>query len=159
MSSLNKAQVIGNLTRDPELRQTPGGQAVCSVGIATNRRWTDRESGEKKEQVEFHSIVCWGGLANTVAQYAHKGDKIFFEGRLQTRNWEDEAGHKNYRTEIVADNMILLGGRGAIENVAVAPDFTAAPAPTPKVDEKASSKKPTTETKKDDEIRVEDLPF
>ena len=108
MNFLNKAQVIGNLTRDPELKTTKSGQAVVTVGVATNRRWKD-SSGNFHEDVEFHNIVCWGRLAEIVAQYLKKGSKAFFEGRLQTRNWEDDAGVKHYRTEIVAQDMIILG--------------------------------------------------
>jgi single-strand DNA-binding protein len=116
MNSLNTAQIIGNLTRDPELRQTQSGQSVCTVGVATNRRWTD-SSGQKKEEAEFHNVVCWGKLAEIVNEYIKKGDKVFFSGRLQTRNWEDEAGIKHYRTEIVAQDMIMLSPKsgGAAE--------------------------------------------
>ncbi len=110
MNSLNKAQIIGNLTRDPELRKTKNGQSVCTVGVATNRSWTD-SSGQKHEEAEFHSVVCWGRLAEIVAEYLHKGSKVFFEGRLRTRSWEDDAGMKHFRTEIIADDMIILGPR------------------------------------------------
>lgn len=112
MNSLNKAQIIGNLTRDPELRQTKNNQSVCTVGVATNRSWTD-SNGERHEEAEFHSVVCWGRLAEIVAEFLKKGSKVFFEGRLRTRNWEDEGGHKHYRTEIIAEDMIILGGKAA----------------------------------------------
>ncbi len=111
MNSLNKAQIIGNLTRDPELRQTKNNQSVCTVGVATNRSWTD-SNGERHEEAEFHSVVCWGRLAEIVAEFLKKGSKVFFEGRLRTRNWEDEGGAKHYRTEIIAEDMIILGGKG-----------------------------------------------
>ncbi len=111
MNSLNKAQVIGNITRDPELKTTTGGQSVCTVGVATNRYWTD-SSGQKKDEAEFHNIVVWGKLAEICDQYLKKGMKVFFEGRLQTRNWEDESGVKHYRTEIVAQDMIILTPKG-----------------------------------------------
>jgi single-strand DNA-binding protein len=111
MNSLNLAQIIGNMTRDPELRQTKTGQAVCSFGVATNRKWKDA-SGQMKEEAEFHNIVCWGKLAEIVNQYLKKGAKVFFSGRLQTKTWEDDAGVKHYRTEIIAQDMIMLGGRG-----------------------------------------------
>ncbi len=107
MNFLNKAQIIGNLTRDPEIRETKSGQAVCTLGVATNRRWKD-SSGEYREEAEFHNVVCWGKLAELAQQLLQKGTKVFFEGRLQTRNWEDEAGIKHYRTEIVAQDMIVL---------------------------------------------------
>lgn len=112
MYSLNKVQLIGNLTRDPEVRQIPSGQMVCTIGIATNRTWKD-QSGQKQDQTEFHNIVCWGRLAEIAGQYLHKGTKVYFEGRLQTRSWENDAGAKQYRTEIVAENMIILSPKGS----------------------------------------------
>ena len=105
--SLNRVQLIGNLTRDPELRYTPTGAAVCSFGIATNRGWTT-DSGEKKEETEFHNIVSWNKLAELCSQFLVKGRKVYVEGRLQTRSWEDAEKVKHYKTEIVIDDMILL---------------------------------------------------
>lgn len=145
-SSLNRAQIIGNLTRDPELRQTTNGQSVCSFGVATNRTWKDA-SGEKQEAAEFHNVVAWGKLAEICAQYLKKGRKTFVEGRLQTRDWEGQDGVRRYRTEIVADNMILLdrpGGGG---------DFAAAPV----ADAPAVQDEPAPQG--DDEIKIEDIPF
>ncbi|MCX6807742.1 MAG: single-stranded DNA-binding protein [Patescibacteria group bacterium] len=111
-NSLNLAQIIGNLTRDPELRQTPNGQSVCTVGVATNRSWTD-QSGQKQEQAEFHNVVVWGKLAEICAQYLKKGQKVYFAGRMQTREWEGQDGQKRRTTEIVADQMIMLSsGKG-----------------------------------------------
>lgn len=109
--SLNKAQVIGNLTRDPELRQTPSGQSVGSFVVATNFSWVDQE-GNKQEKVEFHNIVVWRKLAEICTQYLKKGSKVFIEGRLQTRDWEGEDGVKRYKTEIIGDNMIMLTSQG-----------------------------------------------
>lgn len=109
--SLNRVQLIGNLTRDPELRQIPGGQTVASFSIATNFTWTD-QSGQRQDKSEFHNIVAWRKLADICGQYLRKGSKIFLEGRLQTREWEGEDGVKRYRTEIVADNMIMLDRKG-----------------------------------------------
>src|SRR3989339_2248606 len=106
-ASLNKAMIIGNLTQDPELRQTTSGQAVCSFSVATNRTWKD-QSGEKQEQAEFHNVVAWAKLAEIITQYVKKGNRIFVEGRLQTRSWEGQDGVKRYRTEIVAENMVML---------------------------------------------------
>jgi single-strand DNA-binding protein len=108
--SLNRAQLIGNLTRDPEMRQIPGGSAVASFSIATNFTWNDQQ-GQKQEKVEFHNIVAWRKLAEICGQYLKKGSKVFIEGRMQTRDWEGEDGVKRYRTEIVADNMIMLSGK------------------------------------------------
>jgi len=106
---LNKAMVFGNLTRDPELRSTPGGQQVCSFSIATNRVFK-KADGSKGEQTEFHNIVVWGRQAENCAQYLKKGSTAYVEGRLQTRSWEGEKG-KQYRTEIVADT-VQFGPRG-----------------------------------------------
>lgn len=105
--SLNKATLIGNLTRDPELRFTPQGAAVCTFGVATNRQWTT-ESGEKKEDVEFHRIVAWNKLAELCAQLLAKGRKVYVEGRLQTRNWNAQDGAQRTTTEIVISSMIIL---------------------------------------------------
>lgn len=104
--NLNKVFILGNLTRDPELRQTAGGQTVCSFGVATNRRYTDK-SGQKQEQVEFHSVVAWGRQAEIIAQYLRKGSMILVEGRLQTRSWQDQQGAKHWKTEIIVDEMQL----------------------------------------------------
>ena len=107
MYSLNRAAIIGNLTRDPELRQTPSGTNVATIGVATNRKWTGQD-GQSNEETEFHNVVAWGKLAQICADYLKKGVKVYFEGRLKTRSWESEDGHKNYRTEIIAENMIIL---------------------------------------------------
>jgi len=111
MNSLNQSQVIGNLTRDPELKKTQNDQSVTTIGVATNRGWTD-SSGAKHDEAEFHNIVCWGKLAEICCQFLKKGSKVYFSGRLRTRSWEDEAGIKHYRTEIVAQDMIMLSPKG-----------------------------------------------
>lgn len=108
--NLNKVFILGNLTRDPELRQTQGGQAVCTIGIATNRFYTDA-GGQKQQAVEFHTVVAWGRNAEIINQYVRKGNLILVEGRLQTRNWQDQQNVKHYRTEVVAER-IQLGPRG-----------------------------------------------
>jgi len=105
--SLNKAMLIGNLTRDPEMRYTPQGTAVCTFGVATNRSWTT-DSGEKKEDVEFHNIVAWNKLAEICAQLLKKGRKVFVEGRLSTRTWQGQDGAQRNRTEIVITDMVIL---------------------------------------------------
>ncbi len=105
--NVNKVIILGNLTRDPETRTTPSGQTVASFGLATNRFWTDKESGEKKRQTEFHNVVAWGRLAEIAQQFLKKGSLTYIEGRLQTREWEDQQGNKKYRTEIVAEKMQL----------------------------------------------------
>lgn len=102
--NLNKALIIGNLTRDPETRALPSGQSVVSFGVATNRVWKDA-SGEKKQAAEFHNIVAFGKLADICSQYLTKGKMVFIEGRIQTRTWQASDGQKRSRTEIVAENM------------------------------------------------------
>jgi len=148
-ASLNSAQVIGNLTRDPEVRQTPNGQTVATIGIATNRKWTNKQTNEKQEEVEFHNIVVWGKLAEICQQYLKKGAKVYFQGRIKTRNWEDPDGKKNYRTEIIAENMIMLDSRGAaapaVAQPAAAADPVAQQTPPPAVEE--------------EEVKIDDLPF
>lgn len=110
--SLNKAQLIGNLTRDPELRYTPQGTAVCTFGLATNRSWTT-EAGEKKEDTEFHRIVSWNKLAELCSQLLFKGRRVFVEGRLQTRQWTAQDGSSRSTTEIVISDMIILDSKRA----------------------------------------------
>jgi len=102
--NLNKVMILGNITRDPEMRTTPAGKAVVTLGVATNRRWTNA-SGQKQEQAEFHNVVLWGRLAEIANQYLAKGALVLIEGRLQTRTWEGQDGVKRYRTEIIAENM------------------------------------------------------
>ena len=110
--SLNKVSLIGNLTRDPELRYTPQGTGVCTFGLATNRQWTT-ESGEKKEDAEFHRIVSWNKLAELCAQLLSKGRKVYVEGRLQTRSWTGKDEVQRVTTEIVISDMIILDSRRA----------------------------------------------
>ncbi len=105
--NLNKVFLIGRLAADPESRTTPSGQMVVTVRLATNRVWNNRATGEKQEQVEFHTVIAWAGLADIITKYLRKGQLAFFEGRLQTRSWQGQDGVKRYRTEIVADNMQL----------------------------------------------------
>ncbi len=114
--SLNKVQLIGNLTRDPELRYTPSGRAVATFGIATNRSWTT-ESGEKREEVDFHKIVAWGKLGEICSQFLAKGRKAYVEGRLTTRNWTAQDGQEKTTTEVVIDDMILLDNKGNAQAV------------------------------------------
>ncbi len=110
--NLNKAMIIGNLTRDPEVRTTPSGQTVASFGVATNLIWND-QSGQKQEKVEFHNIVAWRKLGEICGQYLKKGAKVYIEGRLQTSDWVGQDSVKRYKTEIVAENMIMLDRAGA----------------------------------------------
>jgi single-strand DNA-binding protein len=109
--NLNKVMLIGNLTRDPELRYTPQGNAVASFVIATNREWVT--SGEKKQAADFHNVVAWNKLAEICSQLLKRGTKVFVEGRLQTRSWQDTDGSKKYKTEVVIDDMIILSKKRA----------------------------------------------
>jgi len=120
--SLNKVELIGNLTRDPELRYTPQGTAVCTFGLATNRYWTT-EQGEKKEEVEFHRIVAWNKLGELCGQLLGKGRKVYVEGRLQTRKWTGQDGAEHTTTEIVISDMIILDSRGVSGEASGNADF------------------------------------
>src|SRR3989344_5926291 len=112
--SLNQVQLIGNLTRDPEMLYPPSGTAVCTFGIATNRQWVT-ESGERKEDIEFHRIVAWQKLAEICGKFLSKGRKAYVQGRLQTRSWKGQDGNDRQTTEIVIDDMIILDSRGREE--------------------------------------------
>jgi len=124
--SLNKVELIGNLTRDPEMRYTPAGAAVCTFGLATNRQWTT-DTGDKKEDVEFHRIVAWNKLAELCSQLLTKGRKIYVEGRLQTRKWMGQDQVERSTTEIVINDMIILdsrfSGSGSQDDYNVPEDF------------------------------------
>lgn len=148
-ASLNKAMIIGNLTRDPESKQTPSGQNVCSFGVATNRTWKNA-AGEKQEQVEYHNVVVWGKLAEICAQYLNKGKKVYIEGRLQSREWDGPDGAKRNKTEIVAENMVMLSG--AERGGATGGTPFARPSAMPVMQDEPSASP-------DDEIKLEDIPF
>lgn len=152
---LNRAMIIGNVTRDPELRTTATGQNVCSFGIATNQQWTDAQ-GVKQQRAEYHNIVAWGKLAEICGQYLGKGRKVYIEGRLQTREWETQDAQKRQRTEIVADNMILLDRKDVGSQ---APGRTPAPASIPAGESVEPTVAPLDKSIGDNEIRLEDIPF
>ena len=109
---VNKVILVGNLGRNPEVRYSPNGQAVANVTLATSESWKDKTSGEKQEKTEWHRVVFFGKLAEIAGQYLKKGSKIYVEGQLQTRKWQDQSGNDRYTTEIVANEMQMLGGRG-----------------------------------------------
>lgn len=163
--SLNRAQIIGNLTKDPELRYTPNGTAVCSFSIATNRNWTT-DSGEKKEDVEFHRVVAWNKLAEICSQFLVKGRKVFVEGRLSTRSWNAQDGTPRSTTEIIISDMILLDSKRSEEEKV---DSSEAPVEEESAKEKdkdkASKTKPVKEKVKEEsqgaeeEISPDDIPF
>ena len=118
--SINKVMLIGNLGSDPELRFTPSGVQVANFSLATTESWTDK-SGERQERAEWHRIVLWRRLAEVAGQYLKKGSKIYIEGKLQTRSWEDQSGQKRYTTEVVANSMEMLdGGQAAVAEVDMA---------------------------------------
>ncbi len=110
---LNKVMIIGNLGSDPEIRYTTGGSAIANLRLATAESWRDKESGEQQERTEWHRVVFFGRLAEIAGEYLKKGSQIYVEGRLQTRKWQDKDGADRYSTEIVANEMQMLGGRGA----------------------------------------------
>ena len=111
MASLNKVQLIGNLGRDPEVRYTPSGTAVANVSIATSRQWKNKDTGEKTEEVEWHRVVFYDRLAEIAGEWLKKGKPVYVEGRLKTRKWQDKEGKDQYTTEIIAEQMQMLGGK------------------------------------------------
>jgi single-strand DNA-binding protein len=149
--SFNQAIIMGNLTRDPELRTTPSGQQVASFAVATNRQWQDG-SGERKEAVEYHEIVAWGKLGELAAQYLAKGRKVLVVGRLQTQSWEKD-GVKRSRTEIVASDVSFLDGRGDAGG-----EYTAPSGSAPKSAEKPAGDV-VIEDLGDDQVNLDDIPF
>ena len=149
---LNKVQLIGRLTRDPETRSTPQGSQVTTFSVATNFSWKD-QTGNRQDKSEFHNIVAWRKLAEISAQYLKKGSRIYCEGRLQTRSWDDQQGQKKFRTEIVLDNMIMLDSKGSSMGGGGNTPFPSGPASN----NSAQPMPPAPPA--DDEIRVEDIPF
>ena len=111
MASVNKVIIVGNLGKDPETRYAPSGGAICNVRIATTRNWKDKATGEKKEETEWHSVVFYDRLAEIAGEYLKKGRSVYVEGRLKTRKWQDKEGQDRYTTEIIAQEMQLLGSR------------------------------------------------
>jgi single-strand DNA-binding protein len=111
MASVNRVTLIGNLGQDPSIRYMPNGDAVANLSLATTSSWKDKNTGEKKEETEWHRVVIYGRLAEIAGEYCKKGRPVYVEGRLKTRKWQDQSGQDKYTTEIVADAMQLLGGR------------------------------------------------
>lgn len=147
---LNKVMLIGRLTRDPEARTTPQGATVTSFSLATNRVWKDAQ-GVQQDRTEYHNIAAWRKLGEICAQYLSKGRQVYIEGHLQTRSWDDQqSGKKQYRTEIVANNMIMLGSRA---------DNPPAGAPRPAAEAQREPAMATSSETKEDDIRIEDIPF
>ncbi len=161
LNYLNRAEAIGNVTKDPEMRTTTGGQSVLTIGVASNEKWKDKASGEMKERVEFHNIVIWGDLAKAVQASVKKGQRVFVAGRVQTRSWETQAGQKRATTEIIADTVTLLGVKSADAvssfQTAGAERSERAPAMVSAATEQSDASVP--EMKYESDIKPEDLPF
>jgi single-strand DNA-binding protein len=161
---LNKVMLIGRLTRDPESRTTPQGITVVNFGLATNRVWKD-DQGNQRDATEFHNIVAWRRLGEICSQYLSKGRQVYIEGHLQTRSWDGQDGKKNYRTEVVADNMIMLGSRNdntnQQSNTYQQPQTssTQPTQPTPIATPESTPISEPTAPATDEEIRIEDIPF
>jgi single-strand DNA-binding protein len=157
MTDFNQAIVLGNVTKDLEMRYTPNGQAVVSFSVATNRKWNNQE-GQSQEATEFHNVVAWGKLAEICNQILYKGRKVLIVGRIQTRSWEGQDGVKRYTTEIVADHVSATGaprsqGESAIvNNVSSEPSSKNEAPSTTKIE-------PKTTKKNDEEIDLDDIPF
>ncbi len=147
---LNKVMIIGRLTRDPELRNTPTGKAVATISLATNRIWVDANK-QKQKQVEYHNVVMWTKLAEIAHQYLRKGGKVYVEGRLQTREWTGQDGVKRYRTEIVGENMIMLDSKPAGTGGAAIPATSVGYEPVSSPD--------APQEVIEEEVKVEDIPF
>jgi len=109
---LNKVTLIGNLGADPEIRHTQEGTTVATINLATSRRWKDKKTGEKRDETEWHRVILWGKVAEIAGEYLKKGGKAYIEGRLQTRKWTDKEGVERYTTEVVGENLLLLGDKG-----------------------------------------------
>lgn len=148
---MNQATIIGNVTAEPEIKETPNGHKVASFSMATNRKYKD-SNWRKVEEVDYHNVVCWLGLADIVERFVGKGKKIMIQGRMKTRSWDDTNGVKRYKTEVIADTLELLGGpqKNAEHDQGDFPDDTQVEPP-----------KPAKRTKKawDEEISIEDIPF
>jgi len=153
--------LIGNLTRDPNMRYTPTGSAVCSFSIATNRSWTPADGGEKQEKADYHNIVSWSKLAEVCGQLLHKGDKVYVEGRMQTREWQNKEGQDQRTTEIVIDNMILLTSRGGVsqatDDMSAGTTDDSSSAPAAQASKSTKIPKKIEEVPSDDVSSIEDI--
>ncbi|MDP7646102.1 MAG: single-stranded DNA-binding protein [Candidatus Peribacteraceae bacterium] len=160
----NRADVIGNLTREPELRTTTNGNKVTTLGIATNERWKDKASGETKERAEFHNVVVWGDLAEEMSKTLKKGQRIYASGRIQTRGWETPSGAKRTSTEIIAENVSMLGVESSVAQETVQAEAARGPR-TQSSSEEAPPVESSSDTAKApeaqyaSEVKAEDLPF
>jgi single-strand DNA-binding protein len=162
-TGINTVELIGNLTKDLEVRQTPTGRSVGSTSVATNRKWRDRNTEEMREETEFHNIVIWNELATEGETQLKKGRKVFVQGRLQTRSWETPEGTKRYTTEVIAENISLLGSESPVDmnggNAAENTSSTSTPAAESKPTPPAEEVPPVPSIQYESEIKPEDLPF
>lgn len=156
MASVNKVILVGNLGRDPEVRYMPDGAAIANISVATTDTWKDK-NGERQERTEWHRVAFFGKLAEIVGEYLKKGSQVYVEGRLQTRKWQDKEGQDRYTTEIVADRMQMLGGRGGAGTKEVAEPYGAEPAAPAAGGSSAGAAKKPAGTKFDD--FEDDIPF
>jgi single-strand DNA-binding protein len=154
--NVNKAILVGRLTRDPEIRNTPSGQTVATISLATSSTWKDA-SGQKQERTEFHNVVIWGRLAEIAGQYLTKGQEAYFEGRIQTRKYTDKTGVERRTTEIVAENMQLGSKPQGARSGGYTPSAPAAPIAAPS--ENAAEPIPTINLDDEEEVKIEDVPF
>jgi len=159
MASINKVILIGNLGRDPELRYTPSGSAVCNVSIATTRNWKNKDSGERVEQTEWHRVVFYDRLAEIAGEYLKKGRPVYVEGRLKTRKWQDKEGKDNYTTEIVAEQMQMLGSREGSGGMGDEEGYTPARRESPAAAKPAGAAKPASASKPSLADMDDDIPF
>ena len=158
MASVNKVILIGNLGKDPEVRYAPSGSAICNITVATSRQWKDKTSGEKQEETEWHRVVFFDRMAEIAGEYLKKGRPVYVEGRLKTRKWTDKEGVERYSTEIIADDMKLLGSReGAGGGDDMGGGQRSAPAPRPAAGRPAATAPAKSSTGFDD--MDDDIPF
>ena len=153
MAGVNKVILVGNLGKDPEVRHLESGVPVASFSVATSESYNDKNTGEKKTVTEWHNVVLWRGLAEVAEKYLHKGDQVYIEGKLRTRQWEKD-GVTRYSTEIVGENMTMLGGRPKPEGAAATPAATSAPVSQP-----VSPSQPAAPKADTSQAEVDDLPF
>ncbi len=155
MAGVNKVILVGRLGKEPEVRHLESGVGVANFSMATSETYKDRNSGERKEITDWHNIVLWRGLADVAEKYLHKGDLIYIEGRLKTRSWQDKDGNTRYTTEVVGDNMTMLGSKGSSQG-------NTPPPPTEEPAGRQAKQKPVSTDTTDDTLAAtdtDDLPF
>ncbi|XVJ68345.1 MAG: single-stranded DNA-binding protein [Rhizobacter sp.] len=162
MAAINKVILIGNLGKDPEVRYTPNGNAICNVSVATTRSWKDKTSGEKQEETEWHRVVFYDRLAEIAGEYLKKGRPIYVEGRLKTRKWQNKEGQDVYTTEIIANEMQMLGGRegmGGGDEGGGGGNYNSRPASAPAPASRPAASKPASKPSTGFDDMDDDIPF